>query len=131
MALKYQAGSCNIGKHEINYRRKIVGYGSATVAVALYIMLVYFNFPLIIYSALFIPVFVSVHGFREAKKKFCTSYGRTGRYNMTSDVGMTQNVLTAAKRKKDAEYSTKLLNDSMKISGVLTILLIAASRIVN
>lgn len=131
MATQYEAGKCNIGPEEVNYRRKVVGYGAGLIALALYIMLVYFNFPIIMYSVLYIPVFVSIHGIREARRQFCTSYARSGKYNMTSEVGMTLDVVGPTKRKKDQVYAAKLTNASLRISAVVTIALIAASRIVN
>ena len=131
MALQYQAGQCNIGPDEISYRRKIVGYGSGFIALALYTMLVYFNFPIILYSALYIPVFISIHGLRQAKYKFCTSYAHHGKYNMSEEVGITQNIIGSAKRQKDKAYAGRLTNASLKISALATIALIAASRLVN
>lgn len=131
MTKHYKAGKYNIGVDEINYRRRIVGYGSATIATALYIILVYFNFPLYIYTLLLIPVFVSVHGFIEARNEFCTSYARSGKYNMASEAGITQNVLSQANRRKDRKYADLLVKESLKKSLVISIFLIAASRLVN
>lgn len=128
---KYQAGVCNIGKDEIDYRKKIVGYGSAIVGAALYTLLVFFNFPLIIYAALLVPVFISVHGFNEAKNEFCTTYARTGKYNMNSEVGLTQDVLSQAKRNQDRKYANKLMMKSLKISLAISALLIGVSRLLN
>ena len=90
MAQEYQSGICNIGESEIRYRRRVIGYGSGFVSLALYTMLAYFNFPLVFYAVLIIPVFISVHGLIQAKKRFCTSYAKSGKYNMSSEVGMTQ-----------------------------------------
>ena len=131
MASQYEAGKCNIGIDEINYRRRIVGYGSAIILAALYTILVYFNFPLITYLVLIIPIFISGHGFKEAKTKFCTSYAKSGKYNMSSDIGITQDVLSGVKRKQDIKHANLLLKQSAKTSFIILILLIAASRLVN
>ncbi len=131
MSRSYQPGKCNIGATEAGYRKRVVGYGSAFIALSMYIMLVYFDFPLILYGFLFIPVFVSIHGLRESKYRFCTSYARMGKYNMSDELGLTQPVSRGADRKKDQKHAGNLINGSLKLSSVMTILLITASRLVN
>jgi hypothetical protein len=131
MASEYQAGVCNIGKEEIHYRKKVVGYGSAVVGTALYMMLAFFDVPILLYLLMMVPIFISVHGFNESKHRFCTSYARAGKYNMASEVGFTQDVISSANRKKDRAYASKLLNRSIKISLVLTALLMGLSRILS
>lgn len=128
---KYQAGACNIGRQEIQYRKRVVGYGSGLVGLALYIMFVFFNVPIALYPFILIPVFISIHGFNEAKHKFCTNYGRNGKYNMTSEVGMTQNVLSGQKRNLDNKLANRLVKDSLWKSLVISGVLIAVSRLVN
>ncbi len=128
---EYQPGVCNIGKHETEYRKRIVGYGSALVSIALYVMFVFFNVPILLYPFILIPIFISIHGFNEASHNFCTNYGRNGKYNMTSEVGMTQNVLGKTKRDQDRKFANSLLTNSLIKSLLLTIVLIAASRLVN
>lgn len=127
----YKAGVSNIGEEEINYRRRIVGYGGGAVALALYSMLVFFNFPMFLYSLIVIPVFVSVHGFNEAKNRFSTGYGRNGKYNMNNEQGVTLDVLSHTKRSLDREYANKLLIRSFGSSLLLSIVLIIFSRIIN
>lgn len=131
MASEYKPGVCNIGKDEIHYRRKVVGYGSAVVGAALYMMLAFFDVPLWLYIIVAVPVFISVHGFNESKHKFCTGYARAGKYNMASEVGFTQDVISSASRKKDRAYASKLFNRSLKISALLTILLMGLSKFLH
>ncbi|HEX5456550.1 MAG TPA: hypothetical protein VFW77_04250, partial [Candidatus Saccharimonadales bacterium] len=64
----------------------------------------------------------------ESKHGFCTGYARSGKYNMASEVGFTQDVISGANRKKDRAYASKLFNRSLKISIVVTAALIALSR---
>ena len=101
------------------------------MAIALYIMMVFFNFPLPLYPIIIIPIFISVNGLSEAKNGFCTSYGLNGKYNMTSEVGITQDVLSRSKRELDKKYANKILFGSLKISLLLSIILIALSRVIN
>lgn len=131
MSQEYQSGICNIGESEIRYRKRVIGYGSGLVSLALYLMLTYFNFPLVFYILLLIPVFISVHGLVQAKNKFCTSYAKTGKYNMSSEVGMTQDVLNGAKRKRDAKMANRLIGQSFLISVLLALALTALSRLFN
>ena len=128
---EYQPGVCNIGKHETEYRKRIVGYGSGLVSLALYVMFVFFDVPILLYPFMLIPVFISIHGFSEAKHHFCTNYGRNGKYNMTSEVGMTQNVLGRTKRDQDKKFARALVKDSLIKSLLITAVLIAISRLVN
>jgi hypothetical protein len=131
MSTQYQAGLCNIGESEVNYRKKVVGFVSATVALALYVILVFFNVSIFIYAVLLVPVFAAVHGFVEAKSGFCTSYAKAGKYNMASEVGVTQDVLSQDKRDLDRKFAKKLTQKSIKISLVTTVLLAGLSRLVN
>lgn len=128
---EYQSGVCNIGKHEIEYRKRIVGYGSGLVGMALYVMFVFFDVPILLYPLMVIPLFISVHGLNEANNQFCTNYGRNGKYNMTSEVGMTQNVLSGAKREQDKKFALKIIRNSLIKSLLIAAVLIAASRLIN
>lgn len=128
---EYQAGVCNIGKQEIEYRKRVVGYGSGLVGLALYIMFVFFNVPILLYPFILIPVFISIHGFNEARHRFCTNYGRNGKYNITSEVGLTQNVLSQIKRDADRKLANRIIKDSSWKSLLITVVLIAVSRLVN
>lgn len=127
----YQSGVCNIGKHEIEYRRRVVGYGAGLVGLALYVMFVFFDVPILLYPFIIIPVFISMHGFNESNNHFCTNYGRNGKYNMNSEVGMTQNVIGHQKRDQDRKYANLIIRNSLIKSLVFTAILIAASRLVN
>lgn len=129
--LEYQSGVCNIGKHEIEYRKRVSGYGSGLISFALYTMFVFFDVPILLYPFILIPIFISVHGFNESRHAFCTNYGRSGRYNMTSEVGLTQNVLSQTKRDKDRKYASQLIRNSVQISLLITAVLIGLSRAVN
>ncbi len=131
MSKEYQAGKCNIGESEIKYRKRVVGYGVGLVSVALYTMLVFFNVPIWLYAIIIVPIFISVHGLNEAKYGFCTNYARSGRYNMTSEQGITQNVLSQNKRDKDKKYAHQLTKKSATIALLITILLVAASQFIN
>lgn len=131
MSDEYRAGECNIGEEEVKYRKRVAGYGSALVAVALYTMLVFFDVPIVMYLLLLVPVFISVHGFNESRHGFCTSYARTGRYNMNNEVGMTLDVISQDKRDKDRKYAKKLIFDSVKLNVLITAVLIGLSRIIN
>lgn len=127
----YKPGVCNIGSQEVIYRRRIVGYGSGLVSVALYFMFVFFNVPIALYAFILIPIFISIHGFNEASHNFCTNYGRNGKYNMTSEVGITQNVLGQSKRDQDRRFANALITNSLIKSLILIVILIAASRLVD
>jgi hypothetical protein len=131
MPKEYQAGKCNIGEQEIKYRKQIVGYGGGVVSLALYTMLVFFNMPIWLYAILIVPVFTAVHGLNEAKYAFCTNYARTGRYNMASEQGMTQDVLSGSKRRLDRQYANKLTQKSLVTAFFISIVLIGASRFIN
>ncbi|HEX5796852.1 MAG TPA: hypothetical protein VFX86_00495 [Candidatus Saccharimonadales bacterium] len=131
MASQYKAGSVNIGKEEINYRRKVVGYGSAAVGTALYIMLVFFNVPILLYLSMLVPVFISIHGLNEARHKFATGYAKAGKYNMSGEVGQTQDVISRDKRRLDRACAKRLINGSLRISVVVTIILTLLSRLMD
>lgn len=131
MQNEYKSGICNIGKQETNYRRNIYGYGGAVVSFALFIILVFLNFPILGYIILVIPIFASVHAFLEVKEQFCTAYGLSGRYNMNGEVGNTQDILSRDKRNTDRAKSVKMIKESLLMTVLITAILIAVSRVLG
>lgn len=128
---EYQAGICNIGEQEVTYRRRIVGWGVGLIAAAFYGLLVFFNFPLIFYIFLLIPVFISVHGFTQANNRFCTSYAKAGKYNMASEVGLTQDVISRIKHKDDIARANALIRQSTIKTVIIVVPLVLIARWVN
>lgn len=128
---EYQAGVCNIGEQEINHRRRVVGWGVGTIAAAFYGLLVFFNFPLFFYSFLLIPIFISVHGFTQASNQFCTSYAKAGKYNISSDVGLAQDVISRIKHKDDIARANTLIRQSAIKTVIIAAPLVLIARLIN
>lgn len=78
----YIPGMCNINRAEIAYRCK-AGYISLLILIVIAALLFTFDAPNWTRLVLFVPFFLTIISFLQAKKKFCVSYGASGKQNAT------------------------------------------------
>ncbi|HUD11159.1 MAG TPA: hypothetical protein VMS08_02010 [Candidatus Saccharimonadia bacterium] len=76
----YVPGVCNINHAEIARRRRI-GYIGLAVMAVLFALLTAFHLKGAIRIVLFFPAFIAASGFLQARYKFCSGYGSSGRQN--------------------------------------------------
>jgi len=111
----YVPGTCNIGSREKRSRVRI-GILFALISVFLAFFLFHSEFKWLI----FVPLFISVLGFVQAKQNFCVYYGLRGEYNF-KERGSAKKVLQTQNNKKDIFQSIKLVLISAIIAAAITI----------
>lgn len=79
----YVPGVCNIGKEEIN-KRKRAGIVGLILTVLTYSLFVYFEVSKGVRFLTFIPVVISAIGFLQARMRFCAYYGLAEMFNFDS-----------------------------------------------
>lgn len=121
MATEYVAGRTNIGDHEVHYRRVVQGWGGLVLTIALLAIIYFFNFYFLAYLVLFIPIYISLTGFYQARQKFCIAYGKSGVCNVSSVAGETRDVIGRLNRNKDSKKANKMIATSFLISSVITL----------
>lgn len=121
MSLEYSPGSVNIGHEEIRHRRLTQGWGGLALALALFTIIYFLNFSFIVHLVLFIPIYISVIGFYQAKKFFCISYARSGVCNVSGHVGQTRDVIGRLNRNKDKKTANKMIVVAIVLSSLITL----------
>ncbi|MBU2493209.1 MAG: hypothetical protein KJ571_11345 [Bacteroidetes bacterium] len=79
----YVPGVCNIGKEEIN-KRKRAGIVGLILTVLTYSLFVYFEVSKGVRFLTFIPAVISAIGFLQARMRFCAYYGLAEMFNFDS-----------------------------------------------
>lgn len=126
MSDQYTPGVCNIGESEIKFRRITQGWGGFVLTIAIFSIIIFFQFSFYVYFLLFLPVIVAVLGFLQAKEKFCVQYARAGVSNMTGHIGETKEIIGQLNRKKDYRKAKSIFIKaaliSLTITGLLSII---------
>ncbi|HCQ29159.1 MAG TPA: hypothetical protein DIU39_02660 [Flavobacteriales bacterium] len=81
--INYVPGVCNIGKEEIN-KRKRAGIVGLILTVLTYSLFVYFEVSKGVRFLSFIPAVISAIGFLQARMRFCAYYGLAEMFNFDS-----------------------------------------------
>ena len=81
--INYVPGVCNIGKEEIN-KRKRAGIVGLILTVLTYSLFVYFEVSKGVRFLTFIPAVISAIGFLQARMRFCAYYGLAEMFNFDS-----------------------------------------------
>ncbi|MBW3569034.1 hypothetical protein KY385_02800 [Candidatus Parcubacteria bacterium] len=129
MINEYVAGRVNIGDEEIKHRRLTYGWGGLTLAIALFLIFIFFNVSFYTYLLLFFPIYISFIGFLQAREKFCIAYGKSGVCNVSGQVGETRDVVGRLNRNKDRQKASKMLAVSLTGSGIITLAIAALSSL--
>lgn len=79
----YVPGVCNIGKEEIN-KRKRAGIVGLILTILTYSLFVYFEVSKGVRFLTFIPAVISAIGFLQARMRFCAYYGLAEMFNFDS-----------------------------------------------
>jgi len=115
--LAYQPGVCNIGKAEIQ-RRKRLGWAALVVTAVAWAALAVFATPASWRLLLFFPAAFATSGFLQAGWRFCAAYGLLGIFNLVKDVGETDTVDQANYRKQDRRKALLIIGWS-GLSGIV------------
>lgn len=117
----YQPGVCNIGKAEIERRRR-VGLAGILAALGLVVVMgalgVYDLFKLIV----FIPAFIGAVGSLQAYYKFCAAYGLISVFNLDDAEFKTKPVIEQKAIEADKGKAYEILYKSLGIAFIFTIL---------
>ena len=113
---EYIPGVCNIGKDEIN-RRKRIGIYWLVITSLVYILFLFLDTPRILRILISIPVFISAIGFLQARMHFCARLGLTSFFNFGT-VGKKNIVTDNEFIKQDRMQASKIIFYSLMI-GVI------------
>ncbi len=118
---EYIPGVCNIGRAEIESRRRS-GWFGLVAAFVLWIGLVYFHVSTPWRLLLFLPAAVGASGFLQASMHFCAAFGVLGVFNFGSQVGRTETVEQAEFRRADQRKALLIMFYSAVI-GIIAALI--------
>lgn len=121
MAEQYIAGKHNIGVHEIRHRKLTYGWGGAALSFAVFWILYFLGISYYGYLILFIPIYISVIGFMQAREHFCVSYGKSGQCNIAGQSGEPRDVIGQLNRKKDARKANAMIRTAIIISAGISL----------
>ena len=113
---EYIPGVCNIGKEEIN-RRKRIGIYWFAFTILIFILFLFYDTPKYLRVIIFIPVFISAMGFLQARMHFCARLGLTSFFNFGT-VGKKNIVTDNEFIKQDRMQALKIIFYSFMI-GVI------------
>ncbi len=102
--VSYTPGVCNIGRAEIQTRRRM-GWAATAVTVALLLVIALWGgAPTWLRWVVFVPAAGAAQGLLQAALGFCTGYGMRGVFNVGDQVGQTETIVDpqalAADRRK-------------------------------
>ncbi|VVB97231.1 Uncharacterised protein [uncultured archaeon] len=117
---QYIPGACNIGKSEIE-RRKRAGWIGLIAAIILYALFVYYDVTRIWRLIIFIPATAAAIGFLQARMHFCAYFGMVGVFNFGSEVGKTDTVEQAEFRAADRRKAWQIIIYSVFIGAVTVV----------
>jgi hypothetical protein len=103
----YRAGACNIGKDEIDRRRRF-GHLALITAIALFVILVAVGAPPVLRAIVALPAAVAAACYIEAYLKFCIRFGWLGLFNFGA-YGTTEHVADKASRDTDRRRAQRLV----------------------
>ena len=116
----YIPGVCNIGKEEIN-KRKRAGILGLILTVLTYSLFIYFEVSKEIRFLTFIPAIISTVGFLQARMRFCAYYGLAEMFNFDS-LGKSNKVDNNEFVRKDKKRARQIIYYSVLIGIVVGLL---------
>jgi hypothetical protein len=116
----YVPGVCNIGKEEIN-KRKRAGIVGLILTVLTYSLFVYFEVSKGVRFLTFIPAVISAIGFLQARMRFCAYYGLAEMFNFDS-LGKSNKVDNNEFVRKDKKRARQIIYYSVLIGIVVGLL---------
>lgn len=123
----YIPGMCNINKAEIASRRKAMWFGVVLSVIILIVLFVLHVSWWLAVLSLFIPVYIGAIGYLQVTRKFCVSYGSSGRQNADEGSNGAQTVID-----KDALLADKAKTRRMNLQALgITTIIIALVGIVR
>ena len=109
----YIPGVCNIGKDEIN-KRKRAGIVGLILTVLTHSLFVYFEVSKGVRFLTFIPAVISAIGFLQARMRFCAYYGLAEMFNYDS-LGKSNKVNNNEFVRKDKKRARQIIYYSVLI----------------
>ena len=116
---QYEAGLCNIGKHEISIRKKLFSF-SLLVCIAMACLSICFYQHRWMQFLLFSSTFFTILLFIEIRIRFCILFGLFNLYNFNK-LGQLDNVTFEEHRKKDKLKAFKIITLTTLAATLITI----------
>ena len=117
---KYIPGTCNIGKEQLEKRKRFAVKCIAATLIC-FIFLQASNGDKILRLLMVIPFTLSSIGFQQVYFKFCYLFGLKGLYGL-GELGKTVSVEEENARKLDRKKSTRILISSLVIGILLAVI---------
>lgn len=115
---EYQAGSCNIGKGEVQ-RRQFVAIIGLLFTISTGVGLLTADAGIGAKFTIFLPAMIFAIGFIQARKKFCLAYGFAGTFNF-GKLGKISRVASAQDRRSDQITALKILGQAILLAASIT-----------
>ncbi|MFN8622860.1 MAG: hypothetical protein U0869_19150 [Chloroflexota bacterium] len=116
---RYQPGACNIGPAEIERRRRS-GIAGLVVAALVAIALVVTDAPAVLRLAVWVPLFVGLLGFVQARMRFCVGYAAAGIKNF-GPLGTQEKVADSAAHREDLRRAAGVTIATGAVAAIITI----------
>lgn len=120
---EYIPGICNIGKIEMEDRKKSA-IASLSISVVAFITMLLLGAPSIFRLILFIPVFGGMLGLLQYYFHFCAAFALKGVFNFSEKLKQTETVSDKAFRRKDQLMALKIFFLSFVFSSIITFILL-------
>ncbi|MFQ5833217.1 MAG: hypothetical protein ACE5H4_10975 [Candidatus Thorarchaeota archaeon] len=117
---KYVPGEKNIGKAELDMRKKMM-WGALIVSLVLFVLLVWLRLHPVWRLTLALPVLVTAAGFFEGLYGFCPFFGLKSRYNF-EELGKFEVVTDQEAIRKDRAKASKIILYSLAIGLLIGII---------
>lgn len=121
--MEYRPGVCNIGREEIDRRRR-AGHVGLVLSVLIFGALVVVDAPPPMRLILAVPVALAASGYLQARLKFCAGFGWRGVFNFGA-LGTTHDVADPEARRRDRLRARQIGLASVAIGVVVALLTVA------
>lgn len=119
----YVPGVCNINRAEIAYRRKAGYVGLAIFLVAAAILLLA-SINRLVRLILFVPAFIAVIGFLQARNKFCVSYAASKQQNADENTPGPKAVADTASQDLDKRRARSMNKQAAAVALLVTLCIV-------
>ena len=119
----YQPGVCNIGKAEIEKRRR-AGLAGLFLALLYTAVAKIFLFPWWMQSLVFFPAVLAAIGFFQVYFHFCAYYGLMSAFNFGDDTAKTSSVLEQKARELDQSRARQIISYSIISACIYALLML-------
>ena len=120
----YTPGVCNLNLPEIAYRKKVSNI-SLAISVVLVVLFVAFSLPPVMGIVVFLPLWIGLLNYLQAKNKFCVMYAASGVYNKSDAYAETAEVADDKSRKLD-KARARSMNVKALVGGIVGTALVVA-----